>query len=305
MRARWSPWSHRRVAGAAAACCLWCALAASSGRAAPNDEGRAPADSAPFGGADVSEQAGDEESVCVVQTDDGRWRPCADILAAGGAQPELQAPTPATPEEDALRERMRALEAQAVSAVAAEPKTALEAELERSGFDATLPLLAVRIEAARAEQRVARLAERGRAGREREEAEATLARACSVRDDVERVALHRMEVCSIRRGNKPMFKHYRMTAGGPVLLTQAQMMAQVPFTDPEGCARIFIIDEATVTRVRRLHEIRHILRTRSFGYRQVADRRALEEELRGLEQALERDAVPVLSAPRTPDPWRR
>lgn len=246
-----------------------------------------------FGGGAAARDPEPDDAVCVVQTDDGRWRPCSDILggSTAGAAPEEDAET------RALRDRMRALDSAAPQAEM-DPPTRLEEELARGGLDASLPLLALRVEVARAEQRVALLEGRGRAGRERELAEESLGAVRALLDDVERIALNRMGMCAARRGNQRFPKSYRMTPGGPVQLTPAELMAALALTDPEGCGRIFLVDAATVERVRRMHHLRHTLTVRQFGYRDVAERRALERELVTLERELGREMVPVGTVPR-------
>ena len=112
-----------------------------------------------------------------------------------------------------------------------------------------------------------------------------------------------MDVCSQRRGNKPIVKNFRMTAGGPVLLTASDMMSQLPVVDPEGCERIYLIEAEVVARVKRREELLRTLATTSFGYHEVAQRRALEKELTDIEKELAREALPALSAPGVRDPY--
>lgn len=241
------------------------------------------------------------EDVCVIQGDDGVWRACSEVLAekSAGATDLV----PEDPETRALRERMKAADEAARAPPPPPRKTKLEVELEKGRLDPTMPLLAVRVDVARAEQRIEELEARGQGGREKAEAEAALARAKLILDDVERIALHRMDICAQRRGNKPLFKGYRMTAGGAVLATVPEMLAQLPVIDPAGCERILLVDREAVERVKRVHELRRVLKTRTFGYHQVAERKALEKELKDLEAVLARDAVAALAAPGVRDPY--
>lgn len=249
-----------------------------------------------FGGASAPETATpDDEEVCVVQGKDGAWHPCSDFLPAASSSDEPQA--------QALREQMRTAEAASQGRSASVAKTKLELELEKAHLDPTLPLLALRIDVARAEAVLASYESRGQGGAERDQAEKSLAAARAVLDDVEKIAIRRMDTCAQRRGSKPLFKNWRMTAGGAVALTHAELMAQLPVVDPAGCERIVLIDENVVARVRRAHELRRILATTTFGYFQVDARRALEAELRTLDDALKKEIIPTLYAPGVPDPY--
>lgn len=241
-----------------------------------------------------------DEDVCTVKGDDGVWRSCAEVLDAkerGGQEPERDE----SPEAQALRERMKAADAVVVEEKPV--KTRYEIELEKAHLDPSMPLLALRVDVARAQELLDRLENAGTGGRAKEEAEARLAAAERTLDAVERIALHRMDVCSQRRGNKPVFKNFRMTAGGPVLLSTRDIMAQLPLVDPYGCERITLIDKETVERVKRVEELKRVLATTSFGYHDVSKRRALEDELKVLEQGLAKEALPALAAPGVKDPY--
>lgn len=250
-----------------------------------------------FGGASEGAAETDgEESVCMVQGEDGAWHPCSDFLRppapSEGAETQARAP----------REREQTVEEANPPPLPA-AKTRLELEIEKAQLDPSVPLLALRIEVARAEERLALLESRGQGGPERKEAEDALESARGVLDDVEKIALHRMDTCAQRRGNKPIFKSWRMTAGGPVVLSAPELMAQLPLVDPAGCERIGLIDDKVVARVRRARELRRILETKSFGYHQVGERRALEEELQQLDLKLKEESLPALHSPGVRDPY--
>lgn len=246
-----------------------------------------------------------DEDVCTIKGDDGVWRSCADALALKNvkAAPTDEALVDMSPEAKALRAKMQAADAAAKAPPPPPPKTQLEKELEKARLDPTLPLLALRIDVARVQEEIARLEKAGTGGRAKEEAELRLVEVTRTLDAVERIAIHRMDVCSQRRGNKPIVKNFRMTAGGPVLLTASDMMAQLPIVDPEGCERIFLVDAEVVARVKRREELTRTLATKTFGYHEVAQRKALEKELSDIDKALAREAIPALSAPGVRDPY--
>ena len=260
----------------------------------------APADEDAFGGAPPRSDALADD-VCTIKGDDGVWRACSDVLAAKAVKPTESEPLQdQSPEAQALRERMKAADEVVPLAV---PKTQLEIDLEKAHLDPTMPLLAIRVELERAKDVVKRLEKQGTGGKAKDEAQVKVAEAEVILDAVERIAIHRMDVCSQRRGNKPVVKNFRMTAAGAVMLSTPEMIARLPVVDPYGCERIILIDAALVTRVKRLQEIRRILATTSFGYHDVGKRKALEKEQKALETELGKDAIPALSAPGVKDPY--
>lgn len=268
-------------------------------RASAQDEG--------FGGAPGPDSPALEEDVCTIKGDDGVWRACSDVLAAkekaradasGAAEPA----TDDSPAVQALRERMKAAD-EAARAPPPVPKTQLEIDLVKAHLDPTMPLLALRVELERARDVVRRLEKQGTGGKAKDEAEVRVAEAELIVDAVERIAIHRMDVCSQRRGNKPTVKNFRMTAAGAVMLSTPEMIARLPLIDPAGCERVILIDEVIVARVKRLQEVRRILATTNFGYHDVAQRKALEKEQEKLASELGKDAIPALSAPGVKDPY--
>ena len=95
-------------------------------------------------------------------------------------------------------------------------------------------------------------------------------------------------------------QNYRMTAGGPAPLTTRKLLAQLPLVDSNGCERVTLVDDAVVARVRRSYELKKILATREFGYREVDERFRLEK-LKDLDKELTKDAVPALFVPGAQD----
>jgi hypothetical protein len=183
-------------------------------------------------------------------------------------------------------------------------KTPLELELERARLDpAQHPLLALRVEVARARQAF----EQGRKNGlySLKEEEATLRDVEAILVDVERIALHRMNVCMTRQGKNVVVKNYRMTPAGPVRLSTPELLAQASPVDPDGCGRIFLIDDALVQRVRRAHALRRELSTRRFGFHDMAERRALEAEQAALQKELAKEDLPIISLPGALDPHQR
>ncbi len=255
-----------------------------------------------FGGAPAVDDI-EEDGVCTIKDAAGVWRVCSDVLAAKEVSPPASdALVDHSPEAEALRERMKTAEAASmVPPVVA--KTKLELELEKAHMDPTMPLLALRIELERAQDVVTQLETRGANGKAKDQAVLRAASAALVLEAIERIAIHRMDVCSQRRGNKPMAKSYRMTSGGAVALSSAELMVQLPLLDPRGCERITLIDAALVALVQRLYAVKHMLNTGSFGYRDVSKRRELEREQAALARELGLDAIPVLSAPGLADPY--
>ncbi len=189
-------------------------------------------------------------------------------------------------------------------AATAPQKTPLELELERARMDpAQHPLLMVRVEAARARMAL----EDGRKGGlfSLRDEEAAVAKADAILADVERIALHRMNVCMTRQGKQVVVKSVRMTAAGPVRLTTAELLAQASPVDPDGCGRIFLVDQALVDRIRRAHELQQILTTTKFGYHEVKIRRELEREQEAIQKALANEDLPIISMPGLADPYGR
>lgn len=214
----------------------------------------------------------------------------ADEPGFGGAAPSA----PATGEPAVAAEEDADVDPEQ-AALRARLDAALKLE---AGLDATLPLLAFRIEVARAEL----LHDELKGTRQRPEvlqaSEDKLAAVHAMSDLVERVALARLVKCSRSIGAEVKVKNYRMTPGGPVMLSTAEVLDQVPLGDPEGCERIVLMDASTLDKVRHLFAIRAELKTRNFGFHEVAARRALEAEERALAHDLEQQAL--FSTPLSP-----
>lgn len=183
-------------------------------------------------------------------------------------------------------------------------KTKIELELERANIDpARYPLIQLRVDVARAEMAVKDF--EGRGLTQARGAEERLAEAKGLLVDVERIAMHRMQVCLARQGIKSEVKNFRMTPGGAVRLTNQEMLSQASAIDPPSCARVDLIDQALVDRVRRAHELEHTLETVNFPYHRVAERRALEAELKTIKAELAKEDLPVITAVGAKDPFSR
>ena len=183
-------------------------------------------------------------------------------------------------------------------------KTPLEIELEKAHLDPTQhPLLQLRVDVARARAELATIQQKGLFGAR--EQEATVADVVALLADVERIAMHRMNVCMTRQGKASVVKNFRMTPAGPVHLSTAELLAQTNAVDPDGCGRIYLIDQALVTRVKRAHEVKTILETTKFSFHEMAQRRALEGELKLLEKELAKEDVPIMTMPGAADPYGR
>lgn len=210
--------------------------------------------------------------------------PPAESAAAPQAEPDPD------PEQAELRARMDAALRNTADAPAApvpvRKRTKLEEDIAKAGLDATLPLLAFRIEVARAELEHEELLSKRVRPEVAQQAEERLAAIHEMSDLVERIALARLVKCTRGLGKELQVKNYRMTSGGPVLLSTTEMLAQLPFGDPQGCERITLVDEGTMQKVRRLFAVRDELRTRNFGFHEVAQRKALEQEERALAKEL-------------------
>ena len=94
-----------------------------------------------------------------------------------------------------------------------------------------------------------------------------------------------------------------MTPAGPIRLSTPELLAQTSAVDPDGCGRIYLIDQALVTRVRRAHEVKTILETTKFPFHQMAERRAYEAELKALEGELGKEDLPIMTMPGAVDPY--
>jgi hypothetical protein len=97
-------------------------------------------------------------------------------------------------------------------------------------------------------------------------------------------------------------KNFRMTPAGPIRLSTQELLAQASPVDPDGCGRIFLVDDALVQRVRRAHALRQELSTRRFGFHDMAERRALEAEQAALQKELAKEDLPIISLPGALDP---
>lgn len=180
-------------------------------------------------------------------------------------------------------------------------KTPLELELERARMDpAQHPLLALRVEVARARQAFEVGRKNGLYSLKDEEA--TLRDVEAILIDVERIALHRMNVCMARQGKTVVVKNFRMTPAGPIRLSTPELLAQASLIDPDGCSRISLVDEALVQRVRRAHALQQELSTRRFGFHDMAERRALEAEQAAIQKELAKEDLPIISLPGALDP---
>jgi hypothetical protein len=175
-------------------------------------------------------------------------------------------------------------------------------ELDKARLDPTQhPLLQMRVEVARAEAELRIIQQKGLYGSREQEARVSELRALLV--DIERIALHRMNVCMTRQGKSVVVKNFRMTPAGPIRLSTPELLAQTSAVDPDGCGRIYLIDQALVTRVRRAHDVKIILATTKFPFHQMAERRAYEAELKALERELAKEDLPIMTMPGAVDPY--
>lgn len=250
-----------------------------------------------FGGAPDAPTAADvasaEEASCLVQDASGAWIDCADVLAPPAAEETAdEAPPPASPAK--LVEKM------SDSPLAPKPKrkTRIEEELARVGRSVDeFPLAALRRDVERFDLELEDLDARGAPLAKKVVVEEERARALAVLEIVEAVAVQRMTACAARMGVKLDVKTHRMTPGGPVPLTQREMAAALPTVDVAGCERIHLVDQALVDRVKRIDAAKRTLAAGGFGYARVAERRALEDEVRRLEAELARDGAPRIVVP--------
>jgi|GEM_PF-1490239 len=181
-------------------------------------------------------------------------------------------------------------------------KTPFEIELEKARLDPTQhPLLQLRVDVARAQAELTSIQRNGLFGAR--EQEATVAELRALLADVERIAMHRMNVCMTRQGKPSVVKNFRMTPAGPVHLSTAELLAQTSAVDPDGCGRIHLIDKALVTRVKRAHEVKNILETTKFSFHEMATRRGLEAELKVIEKELAKEDLPIITLPGAADPY--
>lgn len=173
-------------------------------------------------------------------------------------------------------------------------KTALELEIEKARIDpAKYPLVQTRVEVARVVDDLKEAEKHGLASVP--ELRRQLAAMKAVLDDIERVALYRLNLCTTRLGMRSQTKNFKMTAAGPVRLTTQEMLATVSAVDPEGCARIEIVDAAVIARVKRAHELRRILKTTTFPFHKLDEKRALQKEQKALLAELAKEDLPTLT----------
>lgn len=250
----------------------------------------AVSDEAGFGGADDGADVGGDVGGDADQVD-------IDVELASDLPPPTEFTTGAAAATTTMPEPV-------LRVVEPPKKSKLELELEKARIDpAGFPLVQLRVDVARLELQLQENEERGlTAARGTEQ---KLAEARALLADAERIALHRMAVCAARIGKGSSVKNFRMTAGGPVRLTTREVLAQTSALDPDGCARIELLDQAVVDRLRRAHDIQITLSTVSFPYHRIAERRALEDELAALRKLLAREDLPVLTVAGAKDPYGR
>lgn len=240
-----------------------------------------------------------EESSCLLQDDDGNWLPCDHVLAArakaagkvpaNGAtgedldeRPPLALPPP--PEDDGPKLREISETRPAKGAFG----RLVAGNSEQLAEEFPLLKLRVRVDALKAEaeeltQHPTRHREAPAKYAEHETWKAVLER-------VEGVAFHLMRSCIA--SEMPDWSEtytapslYRMTPGGPVLASREERR-KLPSFDPPGCERLRLVDDATIEKVRRLHEIEDTLRNGRLGYYERDQRKALEREATALKHEL-------------------
>jgi hypothetical protein len=171
--------------------------------------------------------------------------------------------------------------------------TPLERELQTAGIDAShYPLARERVVVARLAQELEHAESRGLAAARDIEARWLDARAqlaC-----VETIALFRMHKCAARTGAGKRIAAYRMTPGGPVALSSTELLAQAQALDPPGCARIDLIDDDVIERVKRARFLKSSLPRRTFAFHELDQRRALEHELSQLRKVLAAEGLDQL-----------
>lgn len=171
--------------------------------------------------------------------------------------------------------------------------TPLELELQKAGIDPQrYPLVRLRVDFARLSAELEKAERRGlsaaRVVEQRwEEARALL-------DDAEQVALFRLHRCAVRLGHPREVRRFRMTAGGAVPLSTDQLIAQANALDPPGCARIDLVDDALIEKLRRARTLKATLSTQTFAFHELDRRRALEDELAALKKSLAAEGAPAL-----------
>jgi hypothetical protein len=171
--------------------------------------------------------------------------------------------------------------------------TKLEAELRKAGIDPQRhPLVRLRVEAERLSAALDEAERKGLSAAREVEARWLESRALLA--DVERVALHRMHRCAARSGRPSMVKAFRMTAGGAVAYSGDELVAQASVLDPPGCARIGLIDDGLIDKVRRARFLKATLPSTTFPFHELDRRRALEDELGRLKKELAADGEPAL-----------
>ena len=221
----------------------------------------------------------------------GAWADDEPGFGGPGMPIEQEQATPQKPESEPLSS---APDSEVPPLVPPSPATPMEKEAQALRLDpARFPLLAVRIDVERKELELSALEKAQAPPVRTEPVTREISYLRGILEDVERVALRRMIRCADRSGRHVQVRNFRMTPGGPVMLSTPELLKATRGVDPPGCERLILVDAALVGRVRRMHEIRRILDTTSFPYARVAERRALEEELEGLQQRFEREAIPV------------
>lgn len=109
-------------------------------------------------------------------------------------------------------------------------------------------------------------------------------RALKALADIERLALGVMQTCRYGKGLTTSIKTFKMTASGPVKLSDAEVRQQAAAADDPVCARNTLVTQEQIDDVNEMHTLRNALEDGAFGYWDRRKLRAAQDRIAFLKQ---------------------
>jgi hypothetical protein len=250
-----------------------------------------------------------DEAPCRVQLDDGRWVTCADILSESAAPASRSAPAPkdfAAGKAQTERPPLEVPDPPQVRVESVEPDFEAELDAQRFHYDKgpwgsalkraskerELSLLgSLRRQVSVLERKEAwyrnEVEARRRAAAEHEVVRQELLAATTLLTDVEVLGLRLRQACADRLGDPEALPPERMPVGMRLTLAQPLIKSLLLTPDPKECDREVLVTEAVIARARELQLIEQRLKTETFGYFKIDERRRLEARRTALVDELE------------------
>lgn len=109
-------------------------------------------------------------------------------------------------------------------------------------------------------------------------------RALKAQADLERLALGAMQSCRYGKGLTTSVKTFKMTASGPVKLSDAEVRSQAAAADDPVCARNTLVTQEQIDDVNEMHSLRNAIEDGKFGYWDRTKLRAAQDRIARLKQ---------------------